>query len=124
MFTLVAIALAAAIAAALLFGLARAYRTLDNVELVALWWWAAIAVVAFAGVAGSTYLLIGFAGLLMVGLGLFVGLNVREIADRLGSRRMGIGPIWTQQSPAYWRFSGFFLAFIGAVWTLAFKSSF
>jgi hypothetical protein len=124
MFTVVSITLGGAIAAALLFGLARAYRTLENVELVALWWWAAIAVLAVGGLAGPTYLLLGFAGVLMVGLGLFVALNVRGIADRLGKRRMGIGAFWTQQSAAYWRFAGVFLIIIGAFWTLAFKSAF
>ncbi len=67
---------------------------------------------------------LGFAGVLMVGLGGFVAFNVRGIADRFGRRRMGIGPLWTQQSAGSWRFSGFVLLVIGAVWTLAFKSAF
>jgi hypothetical protein len=116
----VPLVLGAVIAAVLLFGLVRAYRTLENVELVVLWWWAAIAVVALGGIAGPTYLLLGLAGLLMVGLGIFVALDVRGVAERLAGRRMGIGPIWTQQSAAYWRCSGVFLAVIGAFWTVAF----
>jgi len=123
-FTVLSIAIAIAIAAALLVGLVRAYRRLERVELVVLWWWAAIAVLAFGGMAGPTYLLLGFAGVMMIGLGAFVALNVLGIAERLGSRRMGIGPLWTQQSAASWRFSGSFLVVIGAVWTLAFKSAF
>jgi hypothetical protein len=117
-------AMAAAIAAAFLFGLARAYRTLANVELVALWWWAAIAALAFAGTLGPTYLLLGLAGVLMIGLGLFVAFNVRGIADRLAGRRMGLGPFWKQRSAAYWRFSGCSVAVIGGFWTLALGSVF
>lgn len=124
MFTVVSIALPAAIAAAFLFELARAYRTLANVELVALWWWAAIASLALAGTRGPTYLLIGLAGALMVGLGLFVAFNVHGIADRLAGRRMGIGPFRQQQSAVAWRFSGCFVAVIGGVWTLALGSAF
>jgi hypothetical protein len=120
----VTLALGAAIGAALLFGLARAYRTLASVELVVLWWWAAIAILVLGGVAGPTYLLIGLAGVLMVGLGLFVAFDVRGIAERLARRRMGIGPVWTQRSAAHWRITGAGVAVIGAFWTLAFGSAF
>lgn len=124
MFTAVGILLAAAIAAVFIFGLARAYRTLANVELVALWWWAAIAALAFAGTPGPTYLLLGLAGVLMIGLGIFVAFNVRGIADRLGARRIGVGPFSMQQSAGYWRFSGSFVAVIGCFWALALGSAF
>ena len=103
--------------------LRRVYSSLAKVELVALWWWAAIAVLAIGSMVAQAYLLIGCAGVLMIGLGFFIGLDVKGIAGRLGTRRMGFGPFWTQHSPAWWRFSGFFLVVIGAGWTLAFKSS-
>jgi hypothetical protein len=102
----------------------RVYPRLESVERLALWWWAAIAVVAAAGFfAGPSYLLIGVAGVLMCGLGLFVALNVRGIADKLAQRRMGVGPIWQQSSPAWWRFSGGMLTLIGVFWALAFRSA-
>ena len=95
----------------------RVYRSLAKIERVTLWWWVAIAMLALASMVTQTYLLIGCAGVLMIGLGFLIGLDV-------GSRRMGFGPFWTQQSPAWWRFSGLFLVVIGAGWTLAFMSSF
>jgi hypothetical protein len=119
----VAVALGVAIAAAFGFALVRVYRSLAPVEFVALWWWAAIAVLAFAGIAGQVPFVSGLAGVLMIGLGLFLALNMRGIADRLGRRRMGVGAFWTQYSPSYWRLSGFFLAVVGAFWTLAFGSA-
>jgi hypothetical protein len=119
----IAIALGAAIGAAFLFAVIRAYRTLARVEFVALWWWAAITVLAFAGIAGQVRLVSGIAGVLMLGLGLFLATNTRGIADRLAVRRMGIGSAWMQYSSAYWRLSGAFLAIVGAFWTLAFGSS-
>jgi hypothetical protein len=121
--SVVAIALAAAIGAAFLFAVIRAYRTLASVEFIALWWWAAITVFAFAGIAGHVRLLSGIAGFLMLGLGSFLATNTRGIADRLARRRMGIGSAWAQYSTSYWRFSGAFLAIVGAFWTLAFGSS-
>ncbi len=102
----------------------RVYRSLAKIERVTLWWWVAIAMLALASMVTQTYLLIGCAGVLMIGLGFLIGLDVGGIAERLGSRRMGFGPFWTQQSPAWWRFSGLFLVVIGAGWTLAFMSSF
>lgn len=119
----VAIALAAAIGAAFLLAILRAYRTLARAEFVALWWWAAITVLAFAGIAGHVRLLSGIAGVLMLGLGLFLATNTQGIADRLARRRMGIGSAWAQYSASYWRLSGAFLAIVGAFWTLAFGSS-
>jgi hypothetical protein len=119
----ITIALGAAIGAAFLFAVLRAYRTLARAEFVALVWWAAITVLAFAGVAGHVRLMSGIAGVLMLGLGLFLATNTRGIADRLATRRMGIGSAWSQYSASYWRLSGAFLAVVGAFWTLAFGSA-
>jgi hypothetical protein len=112
-----------AIGAAFLFAIVRAYRRLRGVEFLAMWWWAAIVVLGFVGIATHVHFVSGLAGVLMLGLGLFLALNMRGIADRLGSRRMGLGSLWTQYSPAYWRLSGFFLAGVGGFWTLAFGSA-
>jgi hypothetical protein len=119
----VTVALGAAIGLAFVFTLVRAYRKLARIELVALWWWVAIVVLAFGGVAGRVPLMSGLAGVLMIGLGFLLATNRRGIADKLGNRRMGVGPLWTQYSASYWRLSGFFLAVVGAFWTLAFGSA-
>jgi hypothetical protein len=124
LWTLLVTLIPLAIAAVAVLAVARVYPRLASVERLALWWWAAIAVVAAAGfLTGPSYLLIGVAGVLMSGLGLFVALNVRGIADKLAQRRMGVGPIWQQSSPAWWRFSGGMLTLIGVFWALAFRSA-
>jgi hypothetical protein len=124
LWTLLVTLIPLAIAAVAVLAVARVYPRLASVERLALWWWAAIAVVAAAGFfTGPSYLLIGVAGVLMSGLGLFVALNVRGIADKLAQRRMGVGPIWQQSSPAWWRFSGGMLTLIGVFWALAFRSA-
>jgi hypothetical protein len=116
---------AIAIAAVCGFGLVRSYRRLGNVELVVLWWWAAIAIVALPGVFGRVYVLIGTAGVLMFGLGVFVLLNVYGSADALARRRLAVGLSGlTQRSARAWRVSGATVAAIGAVWMLAFHSAF
>ena len=119
----VALLVGVAIAGAFAFGLVRAFRRLAGVEVLALFWWAAIAILAFTGIATQVHFVSGLAGVLMLTLGMFLALNMRGIADRLGRRRMGFGSLWTQYSPSYWRLSGFFLAVIGAFWTLAFGSA-
>jgi hypothetical protein len=125
MFTLLSYAGAAVIAALLLVRLARSYRSLKSIELLALGWFAAASLITFAGVIGPNDLLVGIAGLSMIGLGLFIGLDVRGIANGLSSRQVGFGgPLSPRWSPAYWRFSGFFVAMTGGVMTLAFQSAF
>ena len=111
-------ALALAFVAVFIVAVRRAYPSLAPVERLALWWWAGIGAIAAVGFFLPSDLAIGLAGLLMMGLGLFVASNVAQIADRLGARRMGIGPFWQQQSPAWWRISGAFLAAIGGGWML------
>ena len=124
LWTLLVTLIPIAIAVVAVLAVARVYPRLESVERLALWWWAAIAVFAAAGFfTGPSYLLIGVAGVLMSGLGLFVALNVRGIADKLAQRRMGVGPIWQQSSPAWWRFSGGMLTLIGLFWALAFRSA-
>jgi hypothetical protein len=103
----------------------RVYPRLASVERLALWWWIVIAVVAAAGLfSGPTYLVLGVAGVLMIGLGLFIAFNFKGIADKLGQRSIGVGPLWQQWSPAWWRFSGGVLLIISAFWALAFGSAF
>jgi hypothetical protein len=124
LWTLLVTLIPIAIAVVAALAVARVYPRLESVERLALWWWAAIAVVAAAGFfTGPSYLLIGIAGVLMSGLGFFVALNVRGIADKLAQRRMGVGPMWQQSSPAWWRFSGGMLTLIGVFWALAFRSA-
>jgi hypothetical protein len=115
----VALLVGVVIAAAFVYGIVRAFRRLARVEALALCWWAAVALLAFVGISTRQHAVIGLAGVLMLGLGLFLALDMGGIADRLGRRRIGFGPVWTQYSPAYWRLSGLFLAVIGAFWTLA-----
>jgi hypothetical protein len=117
--------IAVAIGAAFLFGIIHAYRTLANVELLVLWWWAAIAIVGFPGVYGGIYVLVGLAGLLMFGLGFFVLLNVRGAADALSRRRLALNLSGlSRRSARSWRLSGGFVAMIGAVLMLALRSAF
>ena len=107
-------------------GVARSYRTLSSIERVVLWWWTAIGVLILTILLldRGEYVLIGIAGVLMLPLGVLIALNVRDVATRLSRRKIGIGPIWQQQSAAHWRFSGAFLALVGAFFTLAFASVF
>jgi hypothetical protein len=56
-----------------------------------LWWWTAIAAPASAGTLGRTYLLIGLAGILMIGIGLFVAFTCVELP--IGSEAVG-SDIW------------------------------
>jgi hypothetical protein len=119
--TLVAVGIGGACA----FGIARAYRTLANVELVVLWWWIAIAIVLLPGMFGRIYVLIGTAGVLMLGLGLFVLLNVRGAADALARRKLAVAVTGaTTRSPRAWRVSGGMVAAFGAVFMFAFHSAF
>jgi hypothetical protein len=103
--------------AAFLLFLVRDYKKISSVEKVALWWWAAITVGALVGLPAQAHLLVGVDGVLMIGLGLFVALNVRGITERLGRRRLGLGP-------ARWRFGGLVLLAIGALWALQLSSGF
>lgn len=97
----------------------RKLAGLSGVEKLVLGWWVVIACLAFPAVTTGFAPLIAVAGLLMIGLGLFVATNYGGVATRLGNRRVGFGPFWQQQSPAYWRFSGVVLVIIGAGWTVA-----
>jgi hypothetical protein len=114
----------ALIGGALIFKVAKAYNTLRPVEVVVLWWWAAICVCGLALLVKPVYPLAGSAGLLMVGLGLFIAFNVRAIADRLSERRIDF--LWAHYhyGPKRWQLHGALLAAIGAVWTLAFGQAF
>jgi hypothetical protein len=92
----VALLVGVAIAGAFAFGLVRAFRRLAGVEVLALFWWGAIAILAFTGIATEVHFVSGLAGVLMLTLGMFLALNMRGIADRLGRRRMGFGSLWTR----------------------------
>jgi hypothetical protein len=75
-----------------------------RVEVLVLWWWVAICVSALLGVFGRSYPLIGLAGVLMIGLGLFVALDSWGVAGRLTKFRLPVqqsagargsrGPFW------------------------------
>jgi hypothetical protein len=116
------VAAAVAGAAATLVKTVAAYPTLSRAERVALLWW-----VAIGAVAGAAFLLLAtterpwllpVAGLLMVGLGLFLATNRLGVADDLARRRMGIGPIWQQSSSGTWRLNGAVLCVLGVGWTV------
>jgi hypothetical protein len=97
-------------------------RPFSNSERFVLGSWLAICALVLAMMTyGSDppLVLAGVAGLVMLGVGVFILLNITGVAQQLAARRVGLGPIWFRLSAAFWRFTGGFVAVIGAVWSLA-----
>jgi hypothetical protein len=107
------------VAAVNLVAIARSYRTLADVELLALYGSAATGATALIGLYGRFALLIGLAGLLMIGEGVLVAFNVDELADRLSRRGSRWSLVFPKRSARTWRLTGVCVALIGAFWTLA-----
>jgi hypothetical protein len=80
--------------------------------------WLLTGLFAFAALASGNRPLIAVAGALIAVWGAGVAANYRSAADRIASRRLGIGPFWQQQSPAMVRLTGGVAMFIGIAWAV------
>src|ERR671937_2558836 len=85
--------------------------------------WCLVVFVAFVGTLARASAVVGAAGLLVVGFGLLLVLNVggfatREIARRVGHRYMGIGPLRPESTRLLIRLTGAGAVVVGAIWAI------